>query len=143
TGKKVFESQASLICCLHNEVTVMDNSGNVLSENIKDKKGKEQASNFHQTKTVMYFRPSEYVSIAGGRFTNLPEKVDYSAENYLKVFEEAVLGQLKKTNKSMDEIKADQEKERNEKAKVVADNLKVEELKKEIRELLTDVPDSK
>jgi hypothetical protein len=123
TGKKVFESQASLICCLYNETSVLDKSGNELEENITDKKGKEKAANFHETKTMMYFRPSEYVEIAGGRYTELPEKVEYSAENFLKVFEDAVNGQLKKTNKSVEEIKVDEEKERQEKAVELADKL--------------------
>lgn len=123
SGKKVFESQASLICCLHNEVNVMDKEGNVLEENAKDKKKKEKASNFHETKTVMYFRPSEYISIAGGRYTNLPEKVDYSAENFLNVFKEAVLGQLKKTEKSVDELKIEEVQNREEKVKEDAEKL--------------------
>lgn len=123
SGKKVFESQASLICCLHNEVIVMDKEGNALDDNFKDKKGKDKASNFHETKTVMYFRPSEYVDIAGGRYTNLPEKVDYSAENFLKVFEDAVKGQLKKTEKSIEEIKKDEVASREEKVKEEAEKL--------------------
>lgn len=123
TGKKVFESQASLICCLHNEVSVLDRSGNELEENVKDKKKKDVASNFHETKTMMYFRPSEFVDIAGGRYTNLPDKVEYSADNFLKVFEEAVKGQLKKTKKSVDEIKVDQEVARQEKADELVDKL--------------------
>ena len=126
TGKKVFESQASLICCLHNEVTVMDRSGNELEDNVKDKKGREKATNFHETKTMMYFRPSEYIEIAGGRYTNLPEKVEYSAEGFLKVFEEAVKGQLKKTNKTVEEIKVVEEKDRQEKAVELADKLETD-----------------
>lgn len=123
TGKKVFESQASLICCLYNETTVLDKSGNELEENLKDKKGKEKASNFHETKTMMYFRPSEYVEIAGGRYTNLPDKVEYSAESFLNVFEEAVKGQLKKTTQTVDELKKDEQVEREEKVKDFADKL--------------------
>jgi hypothetical protein len=123
TAKKVFESQASLICCLHNETTLLDRTGKELDENLTDKKGKEKATNFHETRTMMYFRPSEYVEIAGGRYTVLPDKVEYSAENFLKVFEEAVLGQLKKTTQTVEEIKVDEEKERQEKANDVADKL--------------------
>jgi hypothetical protein len=121
TGKKVFESQASLICCLFNETTVIDKNGKILEENITDKKGKEKASNFHETQTMMYFRPSEFIEIAGGRYTELPDKVEYSAENFLKVFENAVNGQLKKTNKSLEQIKVDQENERQDKADELAD----------------------
>ena len=123
TGKKVFESQASLICCLYNETVVLDKHGNELEENIKDKKGKEKASNFHETRTMMYFRPSEYIDIAGGRFTNLPEKVEYSGEAFLQVFEDAVLGQLKKTTQTYDELKVEQEVEREEKTQELAEKL--------------------
>ena len=123
TGKKVFESQASLICCLYNETVVLDKYGNELEENIKDKKGKEKASNFHETRTMMYFRPSEYIDIAGGRFTNLPEKVEYSGEAFLQVFEDAVLGQLKKTTQTYDELKVEQEVEREEKTQELAEKL--------------------
>jgi hypothetical protein len=123
TGKKVFESQASLICCLFNETTVLDKNGSELEENAKDKKKRDVASNFHETKTMMYFRPSEFIEIAGGRYTELPEKVEYSAENFMKVFEDAVNGQLKKTKKTVAEIKKDEEKERQEKANELADKL--------------------
>lgn len=148
TGRKVFESQASLICCLHNEVTVLDRNGNELDDNLKDKKGREKASNFHETKTVMYFRPSEYVSIAGGRYTDLPEKVDYSAENFLKVFEDAVNGQLKKTTKSVEELKIDEDKEREEKAKAFAEqeeqkeiHVTIEDLRQKIMTTASALPD--
>ena len=118
TARKIFESQASLICCLFNEVVVTNKDGSELSDNIKDKKGREKGSNFHETRTVMVFRPTEYISIAGGRYTDLPEEpVEYSATNFLKVFEDAVKGQLKKTTKNIDELKVEQEKERDESAK--------------------------
>ncbi|TXK63938.1 AAA family ATPase [Bacillus subtilis] len=121
SGRKVFESQASLICCLHNEVSVLDKQGNELEDNIKDKKGRDKASNFHDTKVMMYFRPSEYVEIAGGRYTELPEKVEYSAENFLKTFENAVLGQIKKTNRTVHEIKKEEELLREEKVQEAAE----------------------
>lgn len=123
TGKKVFESQASLICCLYNETTVLDRSGNELEENVKDKKGREKASNFHETKTMMYFRPSDYIEIAGGRYSDLPEKVEYGGEEFLKVFEDAVNGQLKKTTQTVEELKIEQEEERMEKVAELVDSL--------------------
>ena len=101
TGRKIFESQASLICRLFNEVSVLDKSGNEMNENIKDKTTRK-GSNFHETRTVMVFRPTEYISIAGGRYTDLPdEPVEYSAQNFLKVFEDAVKGQLKRRLKRL------------------------------------------
>lgn len=119
TGRKVFESQASLICCLHNETTIFDKDGNELEENLKDKRKRDVATNFHETTTMMYFRPSGFVEIAGGRFTNLPEKVEYSADAFLEVFTEAVEGQLKKTKKSVEELSEKEDVQREERVEEV------------------------
>lgn len=136
TGRKVFESQSSLICCLFNETNILDKNGVDLEENIKDKKGKDVATNFHETKTMMYFRPSEYIDIAGGRYTNLPEKVEYSADNFLEVFKEAVEGNLTKTKDSMDDLKKAEQEAREDKTK-----LNVEKLENDPDELLEKVDD--
>jgi hypothetical protein len=117
TGSDIFASQADLTCTLYNEVKVLDKEGNELEENIKNKGGKELASKFHTTEVNMYFLPSNYIGIAGGRFTELPDKVTYSAENFMGVFEEAVKGQLKKTKKSVEELKTEESERREEKAK--------------------------
>lgn len=119
TGKKVFESQASLICCLHNDTVITDKDGNELEDNIKDKKGKEKATNFRESEVMMYFRPSGFVEIAGGRFTDLPEKEPFSAETFLTVFENAVKGQLRKTKQTVQELKVEQDVEREEKLEEV------------------------
>jgi hypothetical protein len=118
TGRKVFESQASLICCLYNDVKILDKEGNELEENLKDKKNREVGTKFHETEVMMYFRPTQYISIAGGRYTNLPEKVPYSANNFLTVFEEAVKGQLSKSG-DIEQIKVKQEKEKEERVKQI------------------------
>lgn len=116
TAQKVFASQADLIVTLFNEVKVLDKEGNELDENLKDKKGKDKASYFHETETYMYFRESSYIGIAGGRFVNLPEKAPYGIDNFIKVFEEAVKGQLKKTTATVDELKIQEVTQREEKA---------------------------
>jgi hypothetical protein len=117
TGSDIFASQADLTCTLFSEVKVLDKEGNALESNVKTKGGKEVASKFHTTEVNMYFLPSNYIGIAGGRFTELPEKVSYSAENFMEVFEEAVKGQLKKTTKSVEELKTVETEQREEKAK--------------------------
>lgn len=137
TARKIFESQASFICCLFNEVKILDKEGNELEENLKDKKGKEKGTNFHETETMMYFRPSQYISIAGGRYTHLPEKVLYSAENFLQVFEDAVKHQLKKTDKTVEELKTEEEIKKDKKAQEtdieeVFKETNLEELKVEV-----------
>jgi hypothetical protein len=123
TGADIFASQADLTCTLFSEVKVLDKDGNELETNVKTKGGKELASKFHTTEVNMYFLPSNYIGIAGGRFTELPEKVSYSAENFMAVFEEAVKGQLKKTTKTVDELKVEETEKREEKVKEFADKV--------------------
>lgn len=135
TGKKIFESQASFICCLHNEVAILDKDGKELEENITDKKGKEKGTNFHDTQVMMYFRPSQYISIAGGRYTHLPEKIPYSAENYLKVFEDAVKHQLKNTDGTIEELENNEQIEKDK--KVQKEEEIIEELPVIIEEIMT------
>lgn len=147
TGRKVFESQASLICCLHNETTIFDKDGNELEENLKDKRKRDVATNFHETKTMMFFRPSGFVEIAGGRFTNLPEKVEYSADNFLKVFTDAVEGQLKKTKKTVEELSVKEDEQREEKVEEIVkkEEEKAEdpvELMKQIDEIVGEMETS-
>lgn len=109
TGKDIFESQAHLVACLFDEVTVIDKAGVELEENAKAKNKKDIASKFHKTETLMYFRPSSYVKIAGGRFTDLPDKVEYGAENFMKVFTDAVEAQIRKDSRPVEEIRVEQE----------------------------------
>ncbi|MEM5028960.1 AAA family ATPase [Priestia sp. WB3] len=142
TGADIFESQADLIVTLHNEVTVMDKNGNEIEENLKNKGGKEQAAKYHSTEAYMYFLPSSYIGIGGGRFTDLPEKVPYGVENFLGVFENAVKGQLKKNTKSITELKSEEDQVREEKAKEFVDKvneLSPNEILEEINSLVSDI----
>lgn len=142
TGADIFESQADLIVTLHNEVTVMDKNGNELEENLKNKGGKEQAAKYHSTEAYMYFLPSSYIGIGGGRFTDLPEKVPYGVENFLGVFENAVKGQLKKNTKSITELKSEEDQVREEKAKEFVDKvneLNPNEVLEEINSLVSNI----
>lgn len=129
TARKVFQSQADLICCLHNDVKVVDKEGNELEKNMEDKKGREKASNFHESQTNMYFRESNYISIAGGRFVNLPEKVPYGIEAFAEVFKNAVEGQLD-GKQSVEEIRKVEVQEREDKAQQFAEQT-VKELENE------------
>jgi hypothetical protein len=130
TSRKVFQSQADLICCLHNDVTVTDKDGKELDKNLEDKKGREKATNFHESQTNMYFRESNYISIAGGRFKKLPEKVPYGIEAFAEVFENAVKGQLDEGD-SVEDIRKVEVKEREEKAHKFSEQV-VEDIKNEI-----------
>jgi hypothetical protein len=132
TGRKVFESQSHFTCCLFSEVKILNKEGTELKENLKNKKNKEIGTKFHETEVYMYFRPTQYISIAGGRFTTLPEKMLYSADNYLDVFEKAILGQLKKTNKTIEELKIEEQKNKDEKIKNVENKNKIDNKKNNI-----------
>ena len=126
SARKPFEGEADLICCLYPETKVLDKQGNELEENLINSKGKEVASKFHSTEVNMYFRSNNYISISGGRFLNLPEKVPYSVENFMSVFEEAVKGQLDE-NDNYEEIKNTEIKEREESAKPKEENNNIKE----------------
>lgn len=146
TGRKVFESQADLICCLYPEVKVLDKEGNILEENIINNKGKTIASKFHSTEMYMYFRPNNYINISGGRFLNLPEKVPYSASNFLEVFENAVKGQLKDSD-NIEEIRKAEIKDREKRTKEVFDemenNKSIDEIIEQIKQKGIKLKDNK
>lgn len=120
TCRKVFQSQADLICCIHNETKVINKDGEELKKNVENKKGKEVASNFHETETQMYFRESNYISIAGGRFIDLPEKTPYGVTYFDEVFRNAVKGQLD-GDESVETILEEEVKIREEKAQTYAE----------------------
>ncbi|OMD66885.1 AAA family ATPase [Paenibacillus odorifer] len=138
TGKKVFESQASLICTLYNDTVILDKDGNELEENIKDKKGKDKASAFHETQVMMLFRPNEFVSIGGGRYVNLPqEPVPYSSKEFMRVYEEAVKGQMDEASRNnIIKIEEEQENVQDQKAQQFAEK---EEAKASAGELITQI----
>lgn len=77
------------------------------------------------TNRYMYFRSDGFVD-AGGRFSNMPEKVEYGAQNYIDAFEEGVKGNItgKVTAKEIQKRKDDEVKERKLKAKKYAEELK-------------------
>jgi len=140
SARKPFESEADLICCLYPETKVLNKAGEELEENAVNSKGKEIASKFHSTEVNMYFRSNNYISISGGRFLNLPEKVAYSVENFMEVFENAVKGQLD-FNDDYEEIKSVEIKEREESAKPV-EEVKLEEsitIEKSLEELISEI----
>jgi hypothetical protein len=138
TGKKIFESQASLICALYNDTVILDKDGNELEENIKDKKGKDKASAFHETQVMMLFRPNEFVSIGGGRYVNLPsEPVPYSSKEFMRIYEEAVKGQMDaESKKNIVQIEEEQEAVQEKLAQEFAES---EEKKASAEDLINDI----
>lgn len=73
----------------------------------------------------MYFRSDGFVD-AGGRFTNVPDKIEYGADNYIKAFEQAVKGNIvgKITDKEIEKRKKTEVEERKKMALEYADEIK-------------------
>ena len=69
------------------------------------------------TTRYMYFRSDGFVD-AGGRFSEMPDKLEYGAKNYIKAFEEGVRGAIKGevSDKEINKRKKQEVEERAEKA---------------------------
>lgn len=91
----------------------------VVEKNINESKHIEGTTRY------MYFRSDGFVD-AGGRFTDIPDKIEYGAENYIKAFEEAVKGNItgKITDKEIAKRKNTEVKERKAKALEYAEEAK-------------------
>ena len=91
----------------------------VIEKNIDDKK------HINGTSRYIYFRGDGFVD-AGGRFANMPEKVEYSAKNYIHAFEEGVKNAITQDISDADLKKKikQEKKERENTAKEYAENFK-------------------
>lgn len=100
----------------------------------------------------MHFRSDGFVD-CGGRFTDLPDKLEYGAENYLKAFEQGVRGAIegKITDKELDKrrkaevadrLKHAEEFIKSEKEDKV-DEDRNEEIRKEIKEIASNDDEKK
>ena len=102
------------------------------------------------TTRYMYFRSDGFVD-AGGRFNQMPERVEYGAENYIEAFEQGVKGAMtgKVSDKEIQKRKAEEVANRKEKAAEYAkaekesgiDSDKNEELKNFIQSKYSDLDD--
>lgn len=107
----------------------------------------DENKHINGTTRYMYFRSDGFVD-AGGRFNNMPERLEYGAENYIKAFEEGVKGAIKGkiTDKEIENRKKAEVEERVKKATEFSKSVKEnkidedrnEELKSLIQESLTD-----
>jgi hypothetical protein len=73
----------------------------------------------------IYFRSDEDI-LAGSRFENVPEKIEYSAEGFLEVFENAVLGSYDGDEDAVEDARETQTEEREEKTKAYREETKAE-----------------
>jgi hypothetical protein len=100
----------------------------------------------------MYFRDDGFID-CGSRFVDMPDRVEMSAENYLKAFEQGVISSLTKpaSTEEIEKMKKEEISQREENAQIQVASENVEQdvfeniatIKKEILELLTEKGGSK
>lgn len=100
----------------------------------------------------MYFRGNGYVD-AGSRFSEMPERVEYGAKNYIEAFENGVKGAIKGkvTNKDIEKRKKAEVEEREKAAEEYSkaaredkvDEDRNEEIRKEIKEIASNDDEKK
>lgn len=86
---------------------------------------KEKQGNALVDNRYIYFRSDEDIE-AGSRFENVPEKIEYSAEGFLEVFENAVLGSYDGDEEAVENAKEEQSEQREEKTKAYREEAKSE-----------------
>jgi hypothetical protein len=87
-----------------------------------------------KTSVSMHFRSNGEID-CGGRFTDLPISLPYSAENYIKAFEQGVKSSILKpvTDQDIKKMAETQEKENEAKAEEYSKQLSVDEMVAEVK----------
>lgn len=87
-----------------------------------------------KTSVSMHFRSNGEID-CGGRFTDLPISLPYSAENYIKAFEQGVKSSILKpvTDQDIKKMAETQEKENEAKAEEYSKQLSVDEMVTEVK----------
>lgn len=86
----------------------------------KEKEGKTLVDSRY-----IYFRSDEDI-LAGSRFENVPEKIEYSAEGFLEVFDNAVLDSYGGDEDAVEDARESQSEEREERTKEYREEKKSE-----------------
>lgn len=96
---------------------------------------KEKSGNDVLTKRYMYFRSDGYID-AGSRFSNVPERIEYDINEFIRVFEEAVRTEFGDV-KNVEKVKKEQKKERDQKSKKYVEKEKSKKTSAELIEEIT------
>lgn len=118
------------------EKEVMASNGKKVKEIVEVKKRNKPTR-------MMYFRDNGIVD-AGGRFVGLPEKLELSAENFMKAFEIGVKNSLidkEMTDEEMEERKKQEQKEIEDKSRIEKDRKKKDEETKLLNEKKKEITD--
>ena len=90
---------------------------------ITAEKEKDKDTGDTVSKRYMYFRTDGYVE-AGGRFTKVPERIEYNVNEFIEVFKQAVRAELEQLDKDIDEIAEEQQEEKSIKTKTYLEEQK-------------------
>lgn len=106
----------------------------VVEKNIDENKHISRADRY------MYFRSDGFVD-AGGRFNDIPEKVEYGAENYIEAFEAGVKGAMNSnvSDKEITKRKKEEKESRIKKAQEFAEEEKADKAEDELEEQRSDI----
>ncbi len=100
----------------------------------------DENKHIEDTTRYMYFRSNGYID-AGGRFSEMPERVEYGAKNYIEAFENGVRASMNKSisDKEIEKRKSAEQKERSEKASEYSKNAKLNKIDAEKNEELKTI----
>jgi len=90
---------------------------------------KEKVDDEIETKRYLYFRSDGYVE-AGGRFQNIPEKIEYDVDGFITTVKDAIKAEFDEGD-DVEKIQKDQEKEKKEKADEFAEKEKQQSVKED------------
>lgn len=128
------EEYMQLSCSLTDDYAgLFENMADMITYLVIDKKvvgtGDDVKKKTARNKVNMHFRSDGEID-CGGRFRELPYSLEYSAENYLKAFEQGVKSSILKpiTDEEIKEMAKQQEKEAEEKALKNTQRLSVVEM---------------
>lgn len=100
----------------------------------------DEAKRIKGTTRYMWFRTDGFVD-AGGRFSEMPERIEYGAANYIEAFEEGVKKAIKgkSSDSEIKKRKTEEVKERKQKAQEYSENVKDNKIDTERNDELIDI----
>lgn len=126
----LFEDMADMITYL-----VLERDVDTSVEEVKARTAKSSVQ--------LVFRSEDGGIDCGGRFKDLPTSLPYSAENYLKAFEQGIKGSMKKpqTNEDIKEIAKKQEIEKEKEVELKTKKKTIEEMVNEVKAKFSELGD--
>lgn len=93
-----------------------------------------------QTRKIK-FRDDNVAVDSGSRFADITPEIDMTADDFIKALTDAIKAEQSKSNKSLEEAKAEQEKKELDKLKEIAKNEKLNRDAKQLKEVVAQITD--